>query len=101
MAKEKLVRDGILGIIEKSGEKPVFHIAKDDEEYEAALRKKFVEEAIEFYDNHSPEELADIYEVADTWLALKELSREQIEQLQREKREKRGGFQKRIILEQP
>jgi len=54
----KLVRDKIPKIIEKSGKKAVIYIA-DDKEYLKKLYEKLLEEIGEFKENPSPEELAD------------------------------------------
>ena len=58
----KLVRDLIPEIIEQSGKKCKWHIAQD-RAMPGYLTKKLVEEAKEFKQNPSNEELADIMEV--------------------------------------
>ena len=55
---------------------------------------------IEFNEAENQEELADIFEVITALLAYKGWTIEEIVKVQAEKREKRGGFDKRIILEE-
>jgi predicted house-cleaning noncanonical NTP pyrophosphatase (MazG superfamily) len=58
----KLVRDRIPDLIEASGKKCKWHSATD-KGFKTYLAKKLVEEAKEFQENPSNEELADVYEV--------------------------------------
>lgn len=99
MRYHKLVRDRIIEIIESKGEKATWHIASD-EEYELKLKEKLVEEAKEFVENGAIEEMADIFEVITALLAINDWKIEDIIVIQKEKCEKRGGFEKRIILEE-
>lgn len=99
MKYDKLVRDRIIEIIEAKGEKALWHSASD-EEYHEKLKEKLLEEVKEFLEAESEEEMADVFEVITAWLALKEWDIEDIIALQKEKSEKRGGFEKRIILEE-
>lgn len=46
------------------------------------------------------EELADVLEVIDAICALEGISRDRLEEVQREKRDRRGGFRERVVLEQ-
>lgn len=95
---DKLVRDKIPQIIEESGKEYTIHIA-DDDEYKDKLFAKVLEELDEFKENPSIEEMADILEVLDGLIDFYELDREEIETVKREKKDKRGGFANRIILE--
>lgn len=99
MEYHKLVRDAIPAIIRKNGETPVTHIASDVEYYEA-LKNKLLEEGREFAEADSLEELADILEVLYAILAVKNISREELEEARRLKAEKRGAFTEKIILEE-
>jgi predicted house-cleaning noncanonical NTP pyrophosphatase (MazG superfamily) len=103
MKIHKLVRDKIIEIIESRGEVSTHHFAESDHEFEQALFEKFQEELSEFLeakdDAHAKEELADIFEVITAILAHKGWNLEDIVTLQKKKREARGGFEKRIILE--
>ncbi len=94
----KLVRDKIIEIIESKGQKAEFHIAGESE-YKEKLLEKLLEEVQEFTADQSPEEMADIFEVITALLEFHRWSLEDIVAIQKEKREKRGGFSKRIILE--
>jgi len=96
----KLVRDLIPDIIVAKGQACKIHTATP-EEYEQKLLEKILEEAQELKDDHgSIEELADLMEVLDAIVELKEYNWNQIRQTQKEKAEKRGDFKKRIILEE-
>jgi predicted house-cleaning noncanonical NTP pyrophosphatase (MazG superfamily) len=44
------------------------------------------------------DELADLYEVIDAILAACEISREEVLERQRERRQQRGGFERRLKL---
>lgn len=99
MKYNKLVRDRIIEIIEGKGEKAAYHTATD-EEYRQKLNEKLLEEVNEFLVDENKEEMADIFEVIVSLLKLNGWSDEEISLLQKEKRDKRGGFEKRIILEE-
>ena len=94
----KLVRDKILEIIEKTGKKAEFHIA-NEEEYKDFLIKKLSEEVEEFTENPCAEEIADILEVLDSLINILGYSKKEILEIKEEKKESRGGFEKAIILE--
>jgi predicted house-cleaning noncanonical NTP pyrophosphatase (MazG superfamily) len=91
----KLVRDNIPEILDKKGVSYEKRIASLDE-YKTELIKKLGEEVAEFSEAGDPEELADVMEVIEALKTLAEYSA--VESLRQEKREKRGGFDKRIIL---
>jgi len=95
----KLVRDNIPDIIKADNATPVFHTA-DAEEYWVALKKKLSEEIQEFLEDESEEELADILEVLEAVYAFKQLDKESVEKNRVNKKSKRGGFEKRIILDE-
>lgn len=95
---DKLVRDDIPKIIEKNNENPVTHIA-DDEEYQERLRDKLIEESEEYIESGDLEELADIIEVINAIKKFEDISDSELEKIRKDKNEKRGGFEKRIILE--
>ncbi len=92
----KLVRDKIPEIIRNSGETPITHIASD-EEYWKELKVKFLEEVNEYLKDDNEEELADILEVMDAICKFKGIDKGELEKLRLNKKEKRGGFDKRII----
>ena len=94
---EKLVRDGIPGIIRGRGERPVVRILEDGE-YTVRLEEKLDEEVREYHAGKNLEELADILEVVFALAENLGHSREELMEACREKREKRGGFQGKIFL---
>jgi len=94
----KLVRDKIPSIIESKGESCSTHVA-DDNEYKLKLKEKLFEEVSEYVEIENIEELADILEVIDALIIDRGFDREEIDRVKNEKREKKGGFEDRIILE--
>ena len=93
----KLVRDKIPEIIEKSGEIPHTRIL-DGEEYTALLEKKLDEEVGEFHRDRNAEELADILEVVYALAEAIGASREELDRVYQRKHEQRGGFENRVFL---
>ncbi len=99
----KLVRDKIPKIIQASdGVTVPTKIVSDDQEFLAYLLRKVVEESEELSeaktDSNLIEEIADVYEIIDTIVAVKGISADDVTKVQTEKREKRGGFQQRIVM---
>ena len=97
MSYGKLVRDKIIDIIRSNGETPIYHTL-NDEEYLKELHKKLLEEANEFIAEDDPEELADLIEVVYAIAKHKNIDLQDVENIMVEKREKRGGFEKKIYL---
>src|SRR3989344_1571314 len=98
----KLVRDNIPAMIKRErGIDVKTTIITDDEIYLKALLKKILEEATELSyvetDGHLQEEIADVYEVLDAILKLKQWPKEVIATIQKDKRTDRGGFDRRIL----
>ncbi|RXT03735.1 nucleoside triphosphate pyrophosphohydrolase [Ammoniphilus sp. CFH 90114] len=97
----KLVRDRIPEIIEKSGKKYSFRIL-EQEDYKLELQKKCREELDEYLqarnDQEAMEELADLLEMIYALVEVHDSSFEELEQIRREKAETRGGFQERLFL---
>ncbi|EOD01839.1 nucleoside triphosphate pyrophosphohydrolase [Caldisalinibacter kiritimatiensis] len=93
----KLVRDRIPEIIEKSGKEYEVEIM-EDEEYKELLNKKLLEEVNEYLESGDIEEIADVLEVIYNILDLKKVSKEEIEEIRKKKKEERGSFKKRIKL---
>lgn len=94
----KLIRDRIPEIIKKAGHESKIRIL-DDVEYGIYLSKKLQEEVDEFQEEHALEELADIMEVVLALAAAQGKTPEDLEALRVDKREKRGGFDKKLFLE--
>ena len=95
---KKLVRDLIPKIIEKQGNTPICYYARG-EEYRRFLREKLKEEAQEFFEAESIEELADVLEVIEAIYEEYAFERSAVAEVKREKTEKRGVFKNKIILE--
>ena len=96
----KLVRDRIPEIILETGSIPITHIA-DEAEYWEKLKEKLQEEVGEFLNgSNDEEELADILEVIQAICEVKGIDATQLQHTQAKKALARGGFKKRIILEQ-
>lgn len=95
----KLVRDRIPEIVEQNGEHAEIHIA-DHDEYTESLRDKLREEVEEFLRDNDESELADVLEVVRALSAAKGISFEELERIRKSKREERGGFDNRVILEE-
>lgn len=95
----KLVRDGIPGIIEADGGRPVVR-RLDEREYLLSLQVKLVEELGEFLAIPSVEELGDIVEVLHALASAAGFDWEEVEAARRRKRDERGGFDERLFLEE-
>ena len=96
---QKLVRDRIPEIIEKEGKQSVCSILSD-EEYLMLLDQKLSEELGEYLEDKSMEELADLLEVMMAVAKARGSSIEEVETIRRQKAEKRGRFEKKILLEE-
>jgi len=98
----KLIRDLIPEVVKQADGFEVKTRVLDDAEYEQFLRQKVVEEATELQyadtDHNLAEEIADVRELLDTIEKLKGISTEQMKSIQAEKRQKRGGFEKRLLM---
>jgi len=99
MKYDKLVRDDIPEIIKRSGKTPIVR-ELTDEEYKIYLEKKLDEEVAEFHESKSIEELADIMEVAYELCRVYGHSPEEINFARLDKLIERGGFSKKILLEE-
>ena len=70
----------------------------DEEEYQKELDKKLFEEAHEFVEEHSIEELADLMEVINAEIKVRNINYEDIEEVRKIKAEKKGKFENKIYL---
>lgn len=95
----KLVRDKIPGIICAEG-KSCQYETLSPEMYLRFLDEKLNEELAEYQESKSLEELADLLEVMGAVVKARGYTWEQLTTLRKEKREKRGGFDKRILLKE-
>jgi predicted house-cleaning noncanonical NTP pyrophosphatase (MazG superfamily) len=59
---DKLVRNGMPQIVKANGDSMAFGIA-NDESLEKYIRSKILEEAVEYHESGSLEELADLYTI--------------------------------------
>ena len=95
----KLVRDKIpKGIDSEPGRKCKYRIL-DDVEYLKELNKKVLEEANEFIEENSIEELGDLMEVINAIMKLKGYNKEDVKNVMKTKEEKKGAFNNKIFLE--
>ena len=97
----KLVRDRIPEIIRANGN--IFNTRiLEEAEYKEELQLKLKEELQEYLeameDSHAVEELADMLELIYSLVEVHHSSFEELEEVRREKREVRGGFDERIYL---
>ena len=93
----KLVRDRIPEIIGESGKTCKTEIL-NDEEYLRMIDAKLDEELAEYHKDRNIEELADLMEVIYAATVARGYTIEQLEQVRAAKADKRGGFQKKILL---
>lgn len=93
----KLVRDLIPDIIEKSGSECRTRILSDDE-YLKMLDAKLDEELSEYHQDQNIEELADLLELIQAATIARGYTLEELESVRAEKAKKRGGFEKKILL---
>ena len=95
----KLVRDKIPENIDSEpGRKSKYRIL-DNKEYLNELNKKVIEEANEFIEENSIEELGDLMEVINALMKLKGYKMEDVYKVMKEKAHKKGAFNNRIYLE--
>ena len=94
----KLVRDKIPEIIAQAGNSCTVKILSE-EDYLKHLDAKLDEETAEYQQSNSIEELADILEVVYAIAEARGSSAEEVEAIRSIKAANRGGFKKRILLE--
>jgi predicted house-cleaning noncanonical NTP pyrophosphatase (MazG superfamily) len=94
----KLVRDKLPEFIMRSGKKPSFRRVQGEElkQYASA---KILEEAKEFSKSSELDELVDLLEAIYFRLTLEGISAQEIHARMAHKRQERGGFEGRIVLE--
>ena len=94
----KLVRDKIPESINKIEGREANYKILDNNEYIQELDKKLFEEAHEFVEEHSVEELADLMEVITAIMKFKNILTVDVERARKIKNEKKGKFDNRIYL---
>ena len=94
---DKLIRDKIPEIIEQSGKKCIVEVM-DNDTYIEYLDQKLNEELAEYQQDKSAEELADLLEVIYAVAVARGYSVEELERKRLDKAEKRGAFEKRLLL---
>ncbi len=99
MKYDKLIRDNISEIMKDKGVKHTFHVA-DETEYSSKLKEKLIEEVNEYLESENLEEIADIQEVIDAICVNKNFDKNELVRIKAEKRTEKGGFDKRIILDE-
>lgn len=99
MKYNKLIRDGIPGIIEKNGQTARVRVLTDDE-YLAKLDEKLGEELAEYLADGNVEELADLLEVIYAAALARGCSAGQLDDIRRKKAEERGTFAEKLLLEE-
>lgn len=94
---DKFIRDKIPEIIEQSGKKCIVEVM-DNDTYIEYLDQKLNEELAEYQQDKSVEELADLLEVIYAVAIARGYSVEELERKRLDKAEKRGAFEKRLLL---
>ena len=94
---DKLIRDLIPDIIAGDGKKCTVRELSENE-YLARLDQKLNEELAEYQESKSMEEIADLLEVIHAVVKARGSSMEEVEMIRRDKADKRGGFDKRLLL---
>ncbi len=95
----KLIRDRIPEIIERSEKKAVVEKVSDNE-YISRLNEKLGEELREYLESQSVEELADLVEVIYAILDSKKVSIKEFEEIRLHKATERGAFKERLVLKE-
>ena len=95
----KLVRDKIPQDIDSEPGRKCKYRILNDEEYLKELNKKVLEEANEFIEENSIEELGDLIEVIKAIMKLKGYNMEEVKKVMKSKAERKGAFNNKIFLE--
>ena len=101
MSYNKLVRDNIPDIIKNNGEIPITRILNDDE-YKIELEKKLYEEYQEVLNSSGKERIEELADMLEVMISLAKLEGKELEdviEVAKVKRLKRGAFNNKIYLE--
>ena len=93
----KVIRDKIPEIIAESGKKYTLK-QLDDASFLAEIEKKLIEEVNEYSESKDIEELADILEVIYRISELRGVNSDELDEIRKEKAEKRGKFDDNLFL---
>ncbi len=94
---DKLVRDRIPEILKAQGKRCDVRTLADDE-FAQRLEEKLAEEIAEDRESGEIEELADIVELNEAIAEQRGVSWNQFERLRLQKRARRGGFTRRLLV---
>jgi len=101
--QKKLWRDNAIDIMEKNHGSKINWRTLNDQEFNQQIRIKLLEEAEEVAmaqsRNELITELADLYEVIDSLLAVNNISMKEVTLKQTQKQNERGGFTGRKFVE--
>jgi predicted house-cleaning noncanonical NTP pyrophosphatase (MazG superfamily) len=93
----KVIRDKIPEIIADSGKK--YNLKQlDDTSFLAELEKKLIEEVNEYAESKDVEELADMLEVIYRVSELRGVNSDELDEIRKDKAEKRGKFANNLFL---
>jgi predicted house-cleaning noncanonical NTP pyrophosphatase (MazG superfamily) len=99
--QNKLVRDKITEIMESKGSK-LYAYKLNDQDFLKQLKLKLIEEASEVNraqtEQEILEELADVLEIIHTLAKFHNISLNDLEKAQEDKRTQKGGYQERIFV---
>ena len=93
----KVIRDKIPEIIAESGKKYTLK-QLDDASFLAEIEKKLIEEVNEYSESKDIEELADLLEVIYRISELRGVNSDELDEIRKEKAEKRGKFDDNLFL---
>lgn len=99
MYYNKLVRDRIPEIIEKTGKNCSIEILNNID-YLLMLDKKLDEELAEYHKDQNLEELADLLEVIYAATEARGYTINQLEEIRLKKQSERGAFKEKILLKE-
>lgn len=99
MKYHKLIRDKMPELMAAKGERFTTHVA-DDAEYWRMLKEKLRQEVNEFIVRDDFGELASAQELIHAICGAKGMTFDELEAIRRRKAEAKGGYGKRIILDE-
>jgi len=94
---DKLVRDRIPELIRADGKECEVRILNEDE-YRVQLNRKLEEELQRYLRSGDVTELTGMAEVLKALVSTSNMTADEFQELCRQKRERAGGFEKRLLL---